>query len=218
MGISAPGSAKSTGGVAAPDAANATLWLDRGRPAVDRPGLGAILAGAIGAVTRRKGKSMIGDERTRGRVSIGLILAGGLMILTGASVGLLALAEPAGAPISLKAASTWAKSPTSQAMPPTDGWRERSVTMQPSSRNRPSAAAPMPLLPPVTTTVLPARPFMRAILPARATGAASPMPPRRRSRRVAGATTSPRVPRHLCRRVAGGARWMVASWHQKVMS
>jgi hypothetical protein len=48
---------------------------------------------------------MIGDERTRGRVSIGLILAGGLMILTGASVGLLALAEPAGAPISLTAAS-----------------------------------------------------------------------------------------------------------------
>ena len=48
---------------------------------------------------------MFDDERTRGRVSIGLIVAGGLMILTGASVGLLALAEPAGSPISLTAGS-----------------------------------------------------------------------------------------------------------------
>jgi hypothetical protein len=48
---------------------------------------------------------MSDDERTRGRVSIGLILAGGLMILTGASVGLLVLAAPAGGPISLTAGS-----------------------------------------------------------------------------------------------------------------
>jgi hypothetical protein len=48
---------------------------------------------------------MFDDQRTRGRVSIGLILAGGLMILTGASVAGLALAEPAGSPISLTAGS-----------------------------------------------------------------------------------------------------------------
>jgi len=48
---------------------------------------------------------MFDHERTRGRVSIGLVLAGGLMILAGASLGLLVLVEPEGTPISLTVGS-----------------------------------------------------------------------------------------------------------------
>ena len=74
------------------------------------------------------------------------------------------LTTTSGVPTWAKAASTWARSPTSQAMPPGEGWRDRSKTVQPSSRKRATVAAPMPLLPPVTTTVLPERPFMGAPL------------------------------------------------------
>ena len=40
------------------------------------------------------------------------------------------------------------------------GLRARMTTSQPSSRKRCAVAAPMPLVPPVTTTRLPARPFI----------------------------------------------------------
>ncbi len=64
-------------------------------------------------------------------------------------------------PTSSKACCTWSRSLTSQAMPPGPGRRARTMTSAPSSRNRCAVAAPMPLEPPVTTTLLPARPFIR---------------------------------------------------------
>jgi protein-S-isoprenylcysteine O-methyltransferase Ste14 len=59
-------------------------------------------AGYTGEVARtRRVNSMFENQRTRRRVPIGLILAGGLMILTAAGVAGLALAEPAGSSVSL---------------------------------------------------------------------------------------------------------------------
>ena len=59
-----------------------------------------------------------------------------------------------------KAASTCSRSPTSQVMTPGPERRARMKTSQPSSRKRCAVAAPMPLVPPVMTTRLPASPFI----------------------------------------------------------
>ncbi len=61
------------------------------------------------------------------------------------------------APISANAASTCARSLTSHGITSGPGVRATTTTSQPSSRNRCTVAAPMPLVPPVTTTRLPAR-------------------------------------------------------------
>ena len=83
-----------------------TRRLDGGRSAERRTRAECILSKTVVASGHdAEGKSMSVDQRTRGRVSIGLILAGGLMILTGASVGVFAFVEPAGTPISLTAGS-----------------------------------------------------------------------------------------------------------------
>src|SRR5674476_1132233 len=59
-------------------------------------------------------------------------------------------------PTCSKAASTCRRSLTSQGITPEPGVRARTTTSQPSSRKRCAVAAPIPLVPPVTTTRPPA--------------------------------------------------------------
>src|SRR5665647_3186744 len=63
-------------------------------------------------------------------------------------------------PTCSKAASTCSRWPTSQGITPGPGVRARTTTSEPSSRKRCAVAAPIPLVPPVTTTRLPARPLI----------------------------------------------------------
>jgi hypothetical protein len=58
-----------------------------------------------------------------------------------------------------KARSTWAESATSQTTLPATSSSEIVATCAPSSRKRRAVASPIPLVPPVTTTRLPASPF-----------------------------------------------------------